>query len=42
VVQEASEKETWSWMPDEHGLYIIEVEAVDEKHKKSIDCFVEE
>jgi len=35
VVQEASEKETWSWMPDEHGLYIIEVEAVDEKEMAS-------
>ncbi len=37
VVQEASEENTWEWMPAEPGIYIIEVKAVDEKETASAE-----
>ncbi|MBD3413192.1 MAG: PQQ-binding-like beta-propeller repeat protein [Candidatus Aminicenantes bacterium] len=35
VVQPASEENTWSWIPSEPGIYLIEVQAEDEKEKAS-------
>ena len=35
VVQEASEKKTWEWLPLEYGFYNIEVKVTDEKEMAS-------
>ena len=34
-VQEESEKSTWSWSPDQEGVYLIEVRVKDEKESAS-------
>ncbi len=33
AVQEKSEKETWQWLPEVPGLYVVAAEAIDEKEQ---------
>ena len=38
-VQEESEKGTWSWSPDQEGVYLIEVRVKDEKESASAKIY---
>jgi outer membrane protein assembly factor BamB len=35
IVQEESDSSTWSWFPEQEGIFLIEVEVKDEKQKVS-------
>lgn len=37
IVQESSEKNSWAWLPDQTGLYIIEAVAADLKENKKAE-----